>query len=112
MERVLARWLVQTFGHLGWDKCQLAWLTGLLIEGTVFRRVGSQQWYLSLGHLEGLTAIAWPLTHHGASSKQSMILGKIRVSELEWIAVVDLDDYECMPIEAVSPLNAHPVEIC
>ena len=85
----------------------LAWLTGLLVEGSVFRRVGSQDWYCSLGHLEGLTAIAWPVVLSGSASKQSMVFQKVTVSDLEWIVVLDLEAFQCLPVEPVSPLNAH-----
>ena len=73
-----------------------------LIQRSIgFRRVGTEQWFLGVGSIDGSVAIGWPLERAGEDSYRVKAAGATRVL----FTILKLEDWEAMAIRFISPLH-------
>ena len=98
-----------------WDDAARCWQCQLLPAGTVVWRKPQKQYMVSLGAL-GLTGcLAWHIervSRKVAGRKEPVTFfrlgaGNVENSSVSWMFPLDLDEYEVIPTEVVSPLRLY-----
>ena len=83
-----------------------SWLSLLCEPGWLFRRVGTETWILSLGPVQGIALLMWPVTKIDCEGKSVYaIKSKTTSSEIALQVVTDPNEYEVLVSECVSPLS-------
>jgi hypothetical protein len=83
-----------------------AWLSCLLEEGMLVRRVGSPTWLLSLGSLGAAMAVGWPMIEIADEVGTVFTLDtSVTQDSLQFMVVLSDDQWEAQPLTWESPLS-------
>lgn len=83
-----------------YGRCETAWLSGMLFAGTIFRKVGSVEWRMSLGEV-GMQAVLSIPVFDDFSFQLPLKMDMLRMD-----AISDEAEWEVQPTKCVSPLRA------
>ena len=101
---VLSRYFLE---RGGWERGPLTWRCQLLPTGAIIQQVSTMATFLSLGHVQSLCLLAWPLeqviNEHGTHWHPSS--APLEEGELSWLVVTDIHDWQVLPSKCVSPLQ-------
>ena len=89
-----------------WHLAPSTWLCGLLEAGTVVRQKGCD-WALSMGNVQGVGALLWPLQPVKYCKGLDAFLPSTTATlqHLQWGFVFDVDEWESLPTTWSSPLH-------
>ena len=90
-----------------WDAGSQAWRSTAVPEGTIMKHKMCEEWMLSLGHVQGVAVLLWPLEEVAltVAGKTCYIPAAAGIDDLEWGVILDWADWHALPCEWVSPLH-------
>ena len=89
-----------------WDHIGETWMSAFLVENMMVREHGSEQWWWSLGHIECLMTIAWPMER---LEEKGGVVWRLRTDvvaeDLGWLLCLDPRQWEAQEVSWQSPLE-------
>ena len=86
-----------------WDAGSQAWKAAAAPEGIIMKHRLSEEWLLSLGHVQGVAVLLWPLGKFtlNVSGKTCYIPAAAAavVGDFEWAVILDWADWYALPCE-------------
>lgn len=89
-------------GSNRWHGVDTAWFASLLGKKYVVRRKGTQERFLSLGHVQATGAIGWPMASEGGLLH---IRQDVVPDDLQLMVCLDPTEWEVLPVDWWSPLR-------
>ena len=92
-----------------WDNASRCWRGAFFQKGVIINRTGTDDYYVSLGLIGKLLVAAWKVTklklHRNKYAAFAVGTGRDRNCRATLISPIDLDDYEGVPTDIVSPIH-------